>query len=1030
MQEFLKTVARHYAKEAIEESQQTGVPASMPLAGYLFCFPNRRCGLFFAKHLREAFGQACFVPSITTISELYSLYSDRHVPDRTTLLFRLFRLYRQLSSRQDKEEFDQFVFWGDMLLSDFDDVDKYLVDADALFRNVKDLKDIEAEFAGFEPEIVAVIQSFWHNYKPVSTPDDAKREAFGQTWCILRELYHAFRQELAAENLAYEGMLEREVIERLTRQDAEAEEFLPSVGTRKIVFVGLTAISKADRKLLLKLQANNLAEFCWDYADPRLQNTDSKASSAAYFSVQNLSDFPNALSAEELQQGLVPEEERQYELFAVPSAVGQTHAARQVLLSWAQEIADNPLHTAVVLPDERLLLPMLYAVPHELGTFNVTMGYGLKETPIATFVELLANLQDSIRVKDNQEVTFYFKPVLALLSHNFVRTLANEESQALVSKITSHNLYQVSVAEFEGSDFLRAIFQPVTGAKQALDYLLGILHYLMEKAAEEIISTAQAEEEPQLFTDADLEHEERITAVTSGEGDKPCAMFSVTDHEFLFHYNRVVERLSQEVESQDFTFTARTLFLLLQKLVAGVSVPFTGEPLQGIQLMGVLETRGMDFENLVILSMNEGIFPAKPSNNTFIPMSLRNAFGLPTQRHHDAVYAYHFYRLISRARRVTMVYDSRAEGMQTGEESRYVKQLRLLMGHPDLQPKTIRQDIRIVDSQRFEVQKTPEVLALMQQYLAPNGKHHLSASALNSYIKCPMSFYLGYVENLRQDDEVSEGVDNRHFGDILHHALCNLYLRAEGQRVDADMLQYYIDHPEGEITQQIAQGFREVMGVQRVEGYNLLVMHILVKYAVAVLEQDKRHCPFVYLKGESKHWFDYKVNDQLTVKLTCVLDRLDRPATDESSVRIVDYKTGSSSHGGKLVVRDIDELFTPDGKASHEAFQVMFYSLLLDRATPADLKRINLHQPPQRIEPNLFFVRDFKSNATAPTMLNMGKDKQKQLILIDDFSEHREAMTQGLNRLIESIFDPSQPFVQCEKTRQCLYCPFNAICKR
>lgn len=1013
MQEFLKTVAIHYADKARSESSETGLPASMPLSRYLFCFPNRRCGLFFAKYLSEVFGGPCFVPSITTIGDLFNVFSQRQIPDRTTLLFRLFSQYNRLSQRVDKEEFDQFVFWGDMLLSDFNDVDKYLVDADALFLNIKDLKDIEDVFAGFDPEIVEIIQSFWHHFKPAGCSDDEKREVFGQTWSILKDLYRAFREDLANDNLAYEGMLEREVIESLNDGTSDITQILASSGISKVVFVGLTAISKTERKLMLKLKMHELADFCWDYADQRLQLSDSKATSASYFTAQNLSDFPNEIPASVLQAGLVPEDERNYSLYAIPSGVGQTQMARQLLLQWAEEIKLNPIRTAVVLPDEQLLLPMLYAVPKEIGKFNVTMGYGLKDTPIASFVELLADLNEGMRTKEDGTVTFYYKPVLSILSHNFVRTLASDVHQQLVEKITKHNLYQVNVEEFKQSAFLSLLFRPLRNASDTIHYLLEVLEFIMNKAQEEIEKNAAEELEPALFTD---------------DKEKTLPKFTVTDHEFLYHYNRTLEKLAAELEGQTFSFTPRTLFHLLQRLIAGVSVPFTGEPLHGIQVMGVLETRGMDFDNVIILSMNEGTFPAKPVTNTFVPMSLRNAFEMPTQKHKDAVFAYHFYRLISRARNVAMIYDSRTEGMQVGEESRYVKQLRYLMGHTDLKPVTVRNDIKITDSQSFQIQKTPDVMQLLHKYTSERSRRCLSATSIMDYIQCPLRFYLSYVESLREEDEVSEGVDNKFFGDILHFAMSKLYEKAENKRVDADLLRKYIDHPEGEITQQILCGFDQVMGIKKPEGYNLLVSRILVRYAVETLRQDMKRCPFHYLAGEKDLRLMYKVNPSLNVGIKCIFDRLECNAIGEECLHIIDYKTGNSSHGVKMHIRSIEDLFMPDGKASHEAFQVLFYSLMIKHASTEDLKRMNLTHLPPKITPHLFFVRDFKKDKDVSTLLYINNNKEQ--VAIDDFSPYFADMEKGLRSLLTDIFNPAIPFTQCDNPRQCTHCRFSSICKR
>lgn len=1010
MQEFLKTVAIHYAEKSRSESAETGLPASMPMSHYLFCFPNRRCGLFFSKYLREYFGASCLVPSITTISELFSVFSSRQVPDRTTLLFRLYSIYRQLSTRNDKEEFDQFVFWGDMLLSDFNDADKYLVDVDALFRNVKDLKEIDAEFAGFDPEVVEIIQSFWRNFRPTGCPEDAKRQSFSQTWSILAELYHLFHEDLSKDNLAYEGMLEREVIEKLKDSADDIAQLLGKKGIRKVVFVGLSAISKADRTLMFKLQMNDLAEFCWDYADPRLNTESNRTTSASFFSAKNLSDFPNEIDDSLLDEGLVPDSEREFALYAVPSAVGQTQVASKILKQLDKEILLNPLRTAVVLPDEKLLLPMLYAVPDELGTFNVTMGYGLSETPVASFVELLAALHENVRLRsDSSACTFYFKPVLALLEHNFVRSLAGAEAKELINQIKTKNLYQIPCELFSDSPFLQLLFRPLSDASSAISYLLEVLTYLLNKAQEEIEAQQKQSLEPSLFCE-----------------EETLPRFTETDHEFLYHYNRTLEILAQEVRQQTFSFTPRTLFHLVQKLISGVSVPFSGEPLQGIQIMGVLETRGMDFDNVIILSMNEGIFPAKPVNNSFVSMSLRNAFEMPTQRHRDAVYAYHFYRLISRAHRVIMIYDSRTEGMNVGEESRYVKQLRYLIGHNDLKPVTLNNDISINKGSPFSVPKTPEIMARLEQYLYPQGSRNFSASSLNDYIACPLRFYFSSIESLREEDDVSEGVDSKRFGDILHFALSKLYERAEGQRIDADLLQQYINHPEGEITRQIMLGFDKYMKVSKLEGYNLLVARILVRYAVETLRQDQKRCPFLYIKGESTLKFIYSLDPEHSVRFKCVIDRLERPWSDPDQLRVIDYKTGNSSQSSKLRFSLVDDLFTNDSK--HEAFQVMFYSLMLHYATKAQLQQLGLDQLPAHITPHLFFVRDFKPSVTCQTQLTVGKNKEQHTIT--DFNDHRSDFEGHFQSMMRDLFNPSVPFTQCQDLRKCMICRFKSICKR
>ena len=1042
MEEFLKTVARHYYRKSIAEAQQRGEPESLPLSRYLFCFPNRRSSLFFARYLQEAFSdkrngekdfEVCCVPNITTIGELFRLFSTRQVIDRTALLFRLFEVYQRLSQRREAETFDQFVFWGDMLLADFDDVDKYLVNADQLYSNVRDLKEIDARFAGLTDEQIRIIQSFWSSFRPeVAFQTGDKREVFGQTWAILAELYHTFRRELRHNNYAYEGMMEREVVERIyglassddnnVVETADGSDMLESLRFQKVVFVGLTAVSVVDRRLMSFLKLHGRAEFCWDYADPRLSPENSLATSAAYFTRSNLSDFGNELSEEELSKGLVAEKDRQVSLYATSSGVGQTQQARRVLQHWYKTLPDfDPLRTAVVLPDENLLLPMLYAIPAELGTFNVTMGYNLRLTPVSAFVGLLTDLQQSWR---EEAKCFYFRQVLPILSHSFTLGVSGDKARRISKEISEQNLYQVPIDMLNKDEFLGLVFRPLHDATETVCYLEEILSFLMERAAQVI----SAHEEPAFDEDGQF----GLDFDSADNSRTQTQLFTDIDYEFFYHYRKTLLQLRMELLLHDFAFTPKTLYMLLDKLVSGVSVPFSGEPLKGLQLMGVLETRSLDFDNVLILSMNEGVFPAKPSQNSFIPMSLRDAFGMPTQRHRDSVFAYHFYRLIGRSRRLAMIYDSRTEGMQTGEESRYIKQLRFLMGHANLQTQTIADDIGVVSPAGIVVAKTPEIIESLKTCLGPDGTHNFSATVLKDYIICPLKFYLSFVRHLNEEDEVTEGIDASMFGDIFHQAMKSLYDSCEGRRVEASMLERYVKPPYREVNAAIAQAFDDVMhlGGRELEGYNLLVSQILVRYVVDVLRHDKELCPFEYLAGEIKQNFLFEVSDSLNVRIKCIYDRLDKPLVNNpnETIRIVDYKTGNSGNGAKLQFPLVEDFFTDKGKGSKEAFQVMLYSLLLENVSSSDVENMHLSRRPDSVVPHLYFVRDFHQGLSLDTTLRQGTGQQAQPI--SDFSPYREEFRERLIAMFQEIYNPEIPFTQGEDTKPCTWCQFAQLCKR
>lgn len=1015
MEEFLKTVAKHYKSKAQSEAVLNNEPASLPLSRYLFCFPNRRSGLFFARYLKDSFNGPCIAPSTTTINELFGLFSSRKVADRISLLFRLYECYKEILQDQDHEEFDQFVFWGDMILSDNDDIDKYLADADKVFANVRDLKEIDSLFEGFTESQIEIIRRFWNSFNPATDYNDGdKRIVFGQTWSILSRLYHMFREVLQRDNLAYEGMMEREVVEKLQSEGFDSQ--LSQLPFDKVVFVGLTAVSKVDRALMSMLKLANKAEFCWDYADPQLQAESSKATSAAFFTKSNLEDFANELSPEELAQGLVPQKEKNIKLYAVASGVGQTSKAQQILSTWVQEKNFQAIRTAVVLPDEKLLLPMLYAIPQGIGAYNVTMGYGLKNSPVFSFVSSLSALQKSC-----SNDSFYYQKVYTVLEHGITICKVGEEAVLYKKEIVKNNISQVPQSFFQSSPFLSQVFRPLKDAQDTVDYLKSIFAVLIDKAAEDIRLNKESDDSSSDETDSqnlDCPKEESIYH------------FSETDYEFLYHYNKILLQLETEMQDSSVRFTSQTLFMLLEKLVVGSTVPFSGEPLNGLQVMGVLETRALDFDNVIILSMNEGTFPAKSVQNTFIPMSLRDAFGLPTQRHRDSVFAYHFYRLISRAKRVAMIYDNRTEGMQTGEESRYVKQLRYLLGYDQLTPIVDAEDVRMVNSSNFTVQKTEAVRIKLNDYTGNKARRYLSATALKHYIKCPMMFYYQHVLHLEEDSDVAEDVDNPIFGNILHKSICGIYEPFTGKEVIQSDLENLIKNSDSQdtVVRKIDEVFKTEMGVKEISGYNLLIKNMMVSYVKAILEHDIRLCPFLYVRGEMELKSQYLLDDNSKVNIYCGIDRIDSPsAGSDRRIRIVDYKTGNSNDGEKLLFPSIEDLFTSGGKEHGEAFQVMFYSFMLSQSNSPELKTYNLEPKSTSIAPHLYFVRGFY-NPQAETSISQGTKKNAEKV--EDFKLYASEFNDRLKGVMSEIFDQNVAFKQCEDIKQCKHCSFSNLCNR
>lgn len=1002
MTEFLKTVAKHYFCQL--PVKEDGTPNILQLTDYIFVFPNRRAGLFFGQYLVELNQkQPIISPEMITIGDLFSYFSHHATADRTTLLFRLYKVYNEVCKKHDShyqpEPFDNFIFWGEMMLRDFDDIDRYLVNASEVFCNVSDLKEIEDHFAGYSEEVQKVILGFWNKVSVKKIGEEPAKTSFLQTWAILNDVYTEFRKVLDAEKIAYEGMRKRSVVEGIVKGECEAElGRLPS----KIIIVGITAIDEAERQLLKWLQRNERVEFCWDYGDDRLRDERQHAS---YFFKRNTEEFPNVLTDEEQRAGVVADSDRLMTCIPVPSGVGQTLEASKTLSEWGSKDA---LHTAVVLADEALLNPMLYSIPEGFEKYNVTMGYSLKTTPASTLFDALIFLQKNLQQDyKTGSYSYYHKAVLPILGHVYMLAFESEIAEALRKTITQKSMHQVQQSlfnELQDSVLAKAIFRPVNTVSDASDYISLIIDVLM---------------------------------TAFGDEDR-----YALDRETFIAYKNIVAKLKVEIaESGIEALSGMTFLYLLQKLAAGQSVSFSGEPLSGLQIMGVLETRALDFRRIVFLSMNEGTVPAKPSQNSFIPNTLRNAFGLPTQKHRDAIFAYHFYRLLSRAEEVCFIYDNRTEGMSTGEPSRYLLQLQYLAAEGDedlLKLKVPSLSVSTEEPEKVEVIKTERVMKMLDCFRV-GGNRNITASNLKAYSGCKLQFFLSHVMGLYLDDELEDEIASSTFGSILHSSMQEFYKPFVGKVVLADKLRDYRNDKD-RLRKIISDSFSKVYHKQPVSGYDRLICELILDSIEAILDHDLKLTPFDYLSSEASIKTVYKVNDGLSVNIKYIIDRIDIFADPSHlrHLRVVDYKTGSPSN--KLTLKSFGDIFSNNKDCSKEAFQVLFYCYMLSKALPEELQQLNLY--PQTainnfncMEPHLYFTRSILNNQNeAVTIVDYNKSKHSTESFdnqeIQDFSIFASAFGDALNRVLEEIFDPNVPFTQTDEAHACQYCHFADLCGR
>lgn len=949
MEGFLAEVAR-------DLYERTGGDPS----GLSVLFPSRRARLFFTDALARIAERPMWQPRWLTIDELMCEVSGLRIGDRVRLIAELYKVY----SRYHAESFDKFYFWGDMLLADFDTIDKYLIDAGMLFRNLSDIKELEADISYLTPEQLKVL-SFWSAFGEGTTLSEEKRR-FLAIWNTLGAIYREFRERLAAAGFAYNGMVQRAAAERL-----QAGGF--AFGERRhYVVAGFNALTECEKRLFKFLAATSPTDFYWDYDDYYAERPEQEA---GMFVRTNRALFPP-------RAAIGHDHFRRPKELTVVSAVSNAVQCKYAARVLSELAAHGPLdkETAVVLTDENLLLPLLYALPPEVDKVNVTMGYPLRQTLAYTFVERLVELQNHCRVAADGRATFYHVDVEGILSHPYAAAADPGLMRRIRAEIVERRRISVEAEMLCRSELLARIFTPAGDWADRSRYLLDVLGAVA-----------------------------RMPCDDAGERRRRT--------EFLTAIAEAVAKLRNSLEVCGVELTAAVYDSLLRRHLQTLRIPYEGEPLEGVQIMGILETRNLDFRNVVILSMNDDNFPGnRLQQGSFIPYNLRAAYGMPTPEHHEGVYAYYFYRLIQRAERVTMLYCSHADEKSTGEPSRYIYQLGYESGFP-LRRIEAGVDVNLAPSEPIEVAKDEGVMRRLMRFLDDGADDAaLSPTALARYAACPLQFYFHSVARLRSGDDLSDGVDAPMFGVILHDAARRLYARVEGAAHPGELLRALA--ASGEVERAVVEAINENhlqradAGPETYSGELLLVRDIVVRYlGRGVLAWDAAHDGFAVrgLECDVACRFPFAVGDRTYgAKLAGRADRID--SLDDGTLRVVDYKTGRDH----LVFDGVERLFT--GKGRHRlanVLQTLLYAMMLHRSEGRDAV------------PALYYVRNMHRPDYSPLL----EDKQIG-VRGAPYSLYRERFEELLHAQLAELFDPAVPFRQCEDADTCQYCDFNPICKR
>jgi hypothetical protein len=850
MNAFLKTLAGYvlntYGEKKLEELS--------------FVFPNRRSGIFFKHYLLEAGRGSFWMPEVLTINEFISGFSKIETADPIDISFELYTIYSRLAT--NPQTYDEFYYWGDMLISDFDDMDKYLVPAEKLFQNVVDLKEIEQLFGGFDEGQLEIIREFWAHFSHSGL--SSEKLSFLEMWKLLHPLYDELNKNLRGRGIGYEGMLYREVAESI-----DTPEF-QGVFKEKVIIAGFNALNNAEKKLFRYLKNSGKGLFFWDYDEEYVNNTIPEA---GRFLRKNLEDFPPVDFGESFNH---LNNEKKIGIYDLPSDLLQGKYLGKLLNSELPTDYEDFDNTAVILGDETLLEPVLSSLPENIPYVNITMGYPLAHTPVYSFTDQLLKLQKTIsKQTDKKEERFYHRDVLDILNHQYLRYIIDEDVKVLTTKIHTMNMIYVVPELFSHNPLLKKIFRKVHSAVEMPVYLRDIL--------EEVIA---------LFF-KETTTDEKYTL----------------EKEYTFHIITRINKLEAVFQNSPANIGADTFSRLFRKIISNSRIPFQGEPLRGLQIMGILESRLLDFKNIIFLSMNEGVMPRAHSAFSFIPANLRYAFGMPGREDHDAIYAYYFYRLIQRAENISILYNSKTDGINSGEKSRYLYQIQYLSKFKPV-IKTVSFHISGTEPQPIIIEKTKESLSKLREYTG-NGTKSFSPTAINTWIDCRLKFYLTYIAGLREEDEVSEEIDAPVLGNLLHETMQLIYRDFKGKVVDQKTIAGLAD--ESFIDNCLKEAFRSKYFKTKasepyptLEGKNIIVYEVIKSLVKQIIHKDTERVPFTILELEKKFTGSIHIKE-LDVNMYGIIDRID---LQEGEVYIIDYKTGNV----EMTFGSVEELFDRDNK--------------------------------------------------------------------------------------------------------------------